>query len=133
MTESSVDYTAWRIGFDIAQFAITGLVWLYVFLSNRSRVKAEEIAQYKSDTNRRIEEHKKVTDKHIDAHSMRLSTIEETVRCGPSHDDIGKVHGRLDTVSEQLSQARGELKGISRSVDLIHQFLLNQKQKDGSS
>jgi len=113
------DFIFWQIVLNITQFVITTLLGLYVFVSNRNRAKAAELMQYKGDTDRRISDH-----------TSRLAVIEETVRCAPNHGDIGKVHGRLDAMSEQLSEARGELKAISKNLGLIHQFLLNQRRNE---
>jgi hypothetical protein len=107
-----------KFWFDVAQFVLTGLVGAYVYVSNRHRVSAERLRKLESGM-----------DSRLDEHATRLAKVEETVRCGPSHEDIGRVHQRLDTVGNQLSEARGELKGIGKTVALIHQHLLNQSGK----
>jgi uncharacterized protein HemX len=116
------DYFFWQILLNVIYFAITTGLGVYVFVSNRNRAKAAELIQYQT-----------ATDKRIGEHSSRLSRVEETVRCMPNHTDIGNLHKRMDTMSEQLSEARGELKGIGKSVAMIHQFLLSQKKGSDAS
>lgn len=118
-----IDLATWKIVLDIANAVFTAILAVFVFLLNRHRSESNRLKK-------EMEEQKKNFDQRLDSQGNRLSRMEETVRCAPSHEDIGKLHGRLDRLSEQVNHQTGELKGISHLVGMIHQFLLNQKKGD---
>ena len=72
---------------------------------------------------------KDALDAKLAAHSDRLTAIERDITHGPTHDDLKRIHSRLDKVCEDFSALSGELKGKGHTLDLIHEFLLNEKRK----
>ena len=72
---------------------------------------------------------KDALDAKLAAHSDRLTAIERDIKHGPTHDDLKRIHSRLDKVCEDFSALSGELKGKGHTLDLIHEFLLNEKRK----
>ena len=43
-----------------------------------------------------------------------------------THDDVSRVHGRLDAVASKVSTLDGKLDAIDSSLGRIHEFLLNR-------
>ncbi len=72
---------------------------------------------------------KDAMDAKLAAHADRLTAIERDIKHGPTHDDLKRIHSRLDKVCEDFSALSGELKGKGHTLDLIHEFLLNEKRK----
>lgn len=88
---------------------LMAVVWLA--LSGRNLVKKEAL------------------DAKLGAHSDRLTALETSIKHGPTHDDLKRIHTRLDKVCEDFSALSGELKGKGHTLDLIHEFLLNESRK----
>ncbi len=72
---------------------------------------------------------KDALDTKLAAHADRLTALETSMKHGPTHDDLKRIHARLDKVCEDFSALSGELKGKGHTLDLIHEFLLNEKRK----
>lgn len=78
-----------------------------------------------------FESRKNVKQDALDArmvnHADRLTAMERDLRHAPNHDDLKRIHSRLDEVSDDLSKLVGEFKGTAHTLGLIHEHLLNKK------
>ncbi len=101
-----------------ANFVLTWGVALYMYLVNKSKV-----------TNARIGELERDMDSKLDAHADRLARLEQDVRHAPTHDDIKRIHTRIDDAAGALKRLEGEFGGASRTLALIHEFLLKGGQR----
>ncbi|MBN9697172.1 MAG: hypothetical protein J0L85_15400 [Zoogloea sp.] len=72
---------------------------------------------------------KDALDAKLAAHADRLTAIERDQKHAPTHDDLKRIHSRLDDVSEGLSNLVGEFKGTGHTLNLIHEYLLTEKRK----
>ena len=70
---------------------------------------------------------KDALDSKLAAHADRLTAIERDLKHAPTHDDLKRIHSRLDEVSDDLSKLMGEFKGTAHTLSLIHEHLLNKK------
>lgn len=66
-------------------------------------------------------------DSRMASHADRLTAMERDLRHAPNHDDLKRIHSRLDEVSDDLSKLMGEFKGTAHTLSLIHEHLLNKK------
>lgn len=66
-------------------------------------------------------------DTRMASHADRLTAMERDLRHAPNHDDLKRIHSRLDEVSDDLSKLMGEFKGTAHTLGLIHEHLLNKK------
>lgn len=66
-------------------------------------------------------------DRRASDHTERLARIEGTREDGISHRDIGHIHGRIDDLSRQVAETRGEFQAARHTLEIIHEYLL----KDG--
>ena len=66
-------------------------------------------------------------DTRMASHTDRLTAMERDLRHAPNHDDLKRIHSRLDEVSDDLSKLMGEFKGTAHTLSLIHEHLLNKK------
>jgi hypothetical protein len=72
---------------------------------------------------------KDALDAKLAAHADRLTALESNQRHAPTHEDLKRIHSRLDDVSEGLSNLVGEFKGTGHTLHLIHEYLLTEKRK----
>lgn len=111
-----MDYEAWRFWIDILQALLTAGIGVYVWLVNRTRVNAARIRKMEDDI-----------DGRLDDTEHRLTKVETAVEHGPSRQDLGKIHKRLDEVAQTVSRIEGENHAMARNIDLIHQHLLERQ------
>lgn len=72
---------------------------------------------------------KEALDTKLASYGDRLTAIERDIKHGPTHDDLKRIHSRLDKVCEDFSSLSGELKGKGHTLDLIHEYLLKEGRK----
>lgn len=58
----------------------------------------------------------------------RLTRLETDVKHLPSHHDMAALHEKVNGVSRCMENVRGELTGISRTLALIQQALLEDRK-----
>ena len=111
-----MNYEAWRFWIDILQTVLTAAVGVYVWLVTRTRVNAARISKMEDDL-----------DARLDGHDRRLTRIEGAVEHGPTRDDLGRIHTRIDEVAAAIARIEGESHAAARNLDLIHQHLLERQ------
>ncbi|MBN3779950.1 hypothetical protein G3O06_20650 [Burkholderia sp. Ac-20345] len=109
-----LNYQLISLIFEIAQAFATAAIGVYVYLSNKNKV-----------TNDRISTLEAAVDDRLDTHSERLARLEAAAEHAPTHDDIGKLHGRIDDIAQGVGVLTGEVKGARSTLTLIEQHLLN--------
>lgn len=107
-----------KIWIDLLQWLTTAAVGLYVYAVNRHRVTNERISALESHV-----------DERLDDHSDRLARLEQDARHAPSHDDLKRLHKRLDDMNGELKEMRGEFYAVNRTLSMIHQHLLDGGNK----
>lgn len=124
-----------RLYWDIAQFAMTGAVGLYVYFAQRAQVRREALSKLEEDIDGHLEAiNKRLSriESHVEysptpsmsaATHARLAVLEESVRRGPSDEDIKRLHTRIDDAAQGLAALRGELSGIARLLTTIDGYL----------
>ena len=136
---------AWaKVFTDWAQFVIAGgiggVASVWAVLSNREGRRAREqegIASRVATHGERLahlehvaKEH--LTHNHIDPLQDRLTRLETARETAPSHDDLARLHNRIDSVTSGLSEVRGELKGIAGLLRTIDMYLRDGKRQRDS-
>lgn len=75
----------------------------------------------------------KVTKDALDAklasHADRLTAIERDLKHAPTHDDLKRIHARLDEVSTGMATVVGELKSATHILNLLHEDRLQEGRK----
>lgn len=59
------------------------------------------------------------------AHLDRIAKVEEAQRHAPDRSDLGRLHQRIDRVSEDMREVKGGLDETRRTLALIHDYLLH--------
>jgi len=129
---------AWKLWVDIAQFVLTGLVAFFVWLTRQGQASRDAITSLSVAFDERLD---RVESRVLEAdvslravpstercleHARRIGQVEETLRHIPGHEDMKRVHARIDAVTELASEVRGRLGGIERMLDMISQHLIDQ-------
>jgi hypothetical protein len=135
---------AWKLWVDIGQFALTGLVAFFVWLTRQSQVNRDAISRLSGDLDERIDQgearlirleaaQRSVPDSTQCAeHMRRIAEVEASVRHLPGQDDIKRIHARIDRSSELVAKVDGRLDGIERNLQLIIEQLLDQSGRGRS-
>ena len=58
------------------------------------------------------------------AHIQGVAVVQETLRHLPGHEDMKRVHQRIDGVSDIVSEVRGRLQGIERGLTILHEYFM---------
>ena len=111
-----MDYEAWRFWIDGLQTVLTAALGVYVWLVNRTRVNAARISKMEDEI-----------DGRLDEAENRLTKVESDVEHGPTRNDLGRIHTRIDDVAAAVARIEGESHAATRSLDLIHQHLLERQ------
>ena len=109
-----MNYLALDFWWSLIQGAATGLTVLWVWLTNRQKVNSEAIEKLRDN----------ISD-NVTGLDRRLIAVEKDLQRIPTHQDISKVHDRINETNENVKNMQGNLKQISRTVGLIHEHLLN--------
>lgn len=128
----------WRLYWDIAQFALTGAIGVYVYFSRNGQARRDALEAMENSIEKRLDT---VTDRlgmmesklaytpdpaTCGAAHARLVTLETQVTAGVNAEDLKRVHMRVDAVAEAVADVRGTLRRIERTMDMINQFLVER-------
>ncbi|MEX3628760.1 MAG: hypothetical protein VB138_03975 [Burkholderia sp.] len=113
-----MDLAKFNIIFQIVDAIVTAAVGVYVYLSNKDKV-----------TNDRIGELEKNVDSRVDEHGERLARLEEAAHHVPTHDDLGRIHQRIDEAVKGVNALTGKADAMNNTLMLIQQHLLNGGSK----
>lgn len=137
-----MDVEWWKISLGVAQFVLTGVV---VYWVNHDQARRQEVRRLADRLDQRLDD---VTLRLDDvtlrqtrleaaggnspsleacaAHRGRVDMIERLLSERPGHEDMKRVHARIDEWSAVVSEVRGRLGGIERSLSLLTEHLLDQ-------
>lgn len=104
------------LGLAIANFGLTWGLAFYVHLANKSKVNEDRISKLEGDIKRSLDEL-----------AVRQARVEQDATHAPTHDDLKSIHRRIDELKAGVSQLQGEFSGASKTLSLIHDYLLNKK------
>ncbi len=104
---------------DLAQFAVTLLVGLYVWISNRHRATRGQIEKVRDEHEARLQNH-----------SNRVTSIEEQLRHmpdGKTIQDLTKqlqeLHGDFKALNARFEGFKDVAKIMRRQVELMDEYL----------
>lgn len=104
------------LSISVGNFVLTWGLAFYMHLVNKGKVTEDRITRLEQDL-----------DAKLDGQSERLARLEQDARHAPSHDDLKRIHSRIDDVNERIGTLQGEFSGANRTLNLIHEYLLNKK------
>lgn len=136
--------TLLAIGLDALQWAITGVVGVWVYLVGRDQVRRQSLADMENRIEARLDQidgrmaedasRREFIPTHRDCaiQVARITALEARADSGPSHDDLKRVHIRVDAITEAVAEMRGALARIERTIDRIDQYLMDHPHSGGS-
>jgi len=104
---ASMDAKFWL---DLAQWSTTIALAIYIYFSNRRKATTDSIVALD-----------KVVSEQQLSNEKRLSHVESEISHLPTHND-------LKNINNTLSSMEGSLKGLTRAVDIMNEYLLNRKE-----
>ncbi len=111
--------TVWMI----VHTAITLFIAIYTWVGNRDKVSRQAIEGVDEDLRKmgmRI-------DKDLRSVGVRVGVLEETVRHMPGKSELDTLHKRITEAREVQQAMQGELHGMNRTLNLIHEYLLHNR------
>ena len=107
---------SWKFAFQILQFLLTGGLAIYVYLSNKDKVTNDRITTLEGNIN-----------DTSGNHGQRIAKLEARIDKSPTHDDLANLHEKINEVSGQMKELRGEFSGARNTLQLIHETLMERK------
>ena len=143
------NYPQWKFYLDLLQMIGTVGVAMYVWWSNREKVTSRRFAALENEVAARVKltdldkvralrdqkcaEHKQDMKEFTNGNLTRLGDAEKKIeRIGseirnlPQHRHIMDLSTRIEQLHGDVHEVSGSLKGISRAVDLMNEFLINR-------
>jgi len=122
MLSGELNYQAMTFWWNV--FLTLCLVGLAVFqwLQGRHQANAKDIKLLRDELHSFFES----SQKERVALDRRLTTLERDVRHMPSHDDIKQLISQFNSLNAEMSRAVGNLQGLTRWADIVHQHLLSK-------
>lgn len=111
-----MDMEIFKLGFQVLQFVLTGCIGVYVYLTNKDKVTNDRITKLEDDI-----------DEKIDLHGERLAKLETVAEKAPSHNDLAKMYEKINQVAGGISRLEGEFTGANRTLQLIHETMMERK------
>lgn len=120
--------------------AIGSLLWAAgrSLLNQYGELLRDQLAEHRNESNVRhtqIVRRLDAMETAIDADAARIIRLEHAVEAAPSHDDLKRIHARIDKAIEDVGRLSGDVKGLAEKVggmgstlSLIHEFMLNGKK-----
>lgn len=133
-----LDYEALDFWLKFANLAATAGIGIYLWLSRRHAVTNERITTLESSAMAKIGKvedslgaqlvgMERDIDGRLDDHATRLARLEQDQRHAPTHDDLKRIHARLDDAAREIANISGQFDGASRTLALIHDHLMNKR------
>lgn len=115
-----MNYEEWRFWLYFVQVALWVATGIYLFFSRRSAVRSAQFENLKNEM-----------AKKLDDHEARIVRVESSCAGAPDHDDLSKVYDSVNALAATVNQMVGGMDALKGSVDLMHQYLLNNSNKEG--
>ena len=104
-----------KIALQVINMIATFGVGIYVWISTQDKV-----------TNKRISDLEDKVDGRIDNYAERIARVEQDLSHAPTHEDLKRLHARIDQIDQRLSRMEGEFK---TQGDLLRMILSRIAEK----
>jgi uncharacterized Ntn-hydrolase superfamily protein len=133
------------IGLDAVQWVITAAVGVWVYLLGRDQVRRQSLQAMENRIEGRLDQidQRLAADRAGREHTptqrdcavqiARIATLEAQQRQAPSHEDIKRVHVRIDAATEAIAEMRGSVRRIEHTTDMISQYLMDHPHSGGQA
>jgi len=133
-----IDYDAWRFWREIVVLGIVAANFVYTWWVNREKVTAKRFTALEAQVAERLSVIKhdeidaenaaecRIHRERTDLIGQEMRRIDSELRHLPNHNDIGRIHARMDELNGALREMVGGMKALNNSVALINEHLLSQ-------
>ena len=108
-----IDYKALGFWLQLAQALVTVLVFLYVWLTNRQKANTAAIETMRDEIGEELNEFQD-----------RLIRVEKDIEHLPTHEDMAKLHERVNETKEVVDTMAGQLTQIDYTMKMVNKYLL---------
>ncbi|MFZ5760958.1 MAG: DUF2730 family protein [Thermodesulfobacteriota bacterium] len=119
-----MDYEKYRFFLDLSVLLANICLWIWVYWANRQKASQEEIKGLRD----MIEAFQKTQADKCGKHHSRTTTLEVQLQSAPTHKDLGEIHEKINAVHGSMEKMTGQMQGMGATVNLIHEYLLNQEK-----
>lgn len=120
-----LDYKSLSFWWGVLQAMCTAAVFFYAHFKAAGRANAKAIEALRKGTREQF------TEMRGKAHELdtRMHRLEERAANLPTHEDIGRIHTRVDNLGEGQKKLEGIMITVAAQVTLIHETLLHRGGK----
>lgn len=122
-----MDYQAAKFWLEIIVLASNCALWLWMFNLHKHGATNDRISALEHALTERMDANGRLVDERLDIHSKQLAQLNVHRETAPGHNDLKRLHERIDSVTTAISELIGESRGTRATVDLMHSYLLNTK------
>src|SRR5574337_553821 len=101
----NIDYNALEFWLKASAVTAQGLTFIWLFWINKSKA-----------TNASIEDLKQSTASKLEKMGLRMERMEAEAKHAPTHEDLKRIHSRLD-------QSTGAVEKLEGKIDAMHRTL----------
>lgn len=121
----NIDYKAATFWYQFAQGLLTLSMFIYVIVTSKQKANASAIELMRKDNAVEKKALKDIIDDETEVLGNRLTKIETKIELMPSHEDMAKLHTRVNETAQAVTGMQGELKQMNNTLYLIHKELLS--------
>ena len=136
----NMSYDIAKFWIDLFQSAILIAVTVTYFFSQKQAATVSAIEDLEDQVADKMEQQATKVSDALENMSIRLARLEQDMQHSPTHNDLGKIHEKLNAMrdtqnehSKELTKAiaemSGELKHLARSVECLRDNELNCKNR----
>lgn len=107
-----------KLGFQVLQFLLTGAIGVYVYLTTKDQVTNDRISKLEDDI-----------DGRLDSHLERIAKVEAKTDKALTHADLEDLYTKINKVDACVNRLEGEFVGATRTLNLIHETLMEERRK----
>lgn len=104
-----IDYKAAGFWWQVLITVINILGWVYVLMTSKQKDNASAIEEFK---------------KELSEIDTRLTGVEKDIEHLPTHEDMAKLHERVNEANENIKHISGQLTQIDYTMKLVNKYLL---------
>jgi outer membrane murein-binding lipoprotein Lpp len=156
MADLPVDWLEWaKLGWAVLQTVVTAGIGWHLWMVDRQRLRRDALDRLRDDLIAQISTHRDTHEARLDKHHDRLAAVEAQHAQRPSgaecaqrmtqiarleqqitalpttammREGDSRAHQRIDQLSTGLSELRGAIGRMERTLDQISEHLLNRER-----
>lgn len=113
-----MDYEALTFWSSLVQLAATSCFAVYVSIIARTRYNAK-----------RLDEHESAVDARLDRVERMLVRLDERADHAPDSEALGKLHARLDRLSETVAELTGAVGAWKETAAMVTEYLVTERKR----